>query len=94
MINIGPNGKPTYVPAELCTILPGQPLKVKLSTMEQTNMINFACRTAPENAKSIVESARAMLGHDNNPVLVSICDLERLAHTHLFLTVENNHLGI
>lgn len=47
-------------------------MKVKLSAHEADSMINFACRSPPSNAKSITTSARALLGLDNNILLVSL----------------------
>ena len=69
-MNAGSAAKPMYFPAEFCTILPGQPLKAKLRPNEQDSMIQFACRAPPSNASSIITSARALLGLDNNNFLV------------------------
>ncbi|KAL2197936.1 ribonuclease H-like domain-containing protein [Corynascus similis CBS 632.67] len=69
LINVGTTGKPEYILAELCTLLPGQPLKSKLSPPEQDSMIKFACRAPPENAVSVTTSARYLLALDNNKLL-------------------------
>ncbi|KAK3682526.1 ribonuclease H-like domain-containing protein [Podospora appendiculata] len=69
LINVGSPGKPVYVLAEHCTVIPGQPLKTKLTPKEQDSMIQFACRPPPSNAVSITTSARAVLALDNNPLL-------------------------
>ncbi|KAK4158401.1 ribonuclease H-like domain-containing protein [Chaetomidium leptoderma] len=69
LINVGTQRKPVYILAEFCTLLPGQPLKSRLSPQEQDAMIQFACRAPPENAKSITTSARDILALDNNKLL-------------------------
>ncbi|KAK3332061.1 hypothetical protein B0T19DRAFT_93634 [Cercophora scortea] len=69
LINVGSPDKPIYFLAEHCTVLPGQPLKVKLTPNEQDSMIQFACRPPPSNAVSITTSARSLLALDNNPLL-------------------------
>jgi hypothetical protein len=72
LINVGTSGKPIYIPAEFCKLLPSQPLKARLSPAEQAAMINFACRSPPENAESVTTSARNVLALNNNPLLVSL----------------------
>ncbi|KAL2150876.1 hypothetical protein VTH82DRAFT_7439 [Thermothelomyces myriococcoides] len=69
LINVGTAGKPIYVLAELCALVPGQPLKAKLSPQEQDSMIRFACRPPPDNALSVTTSARQLLALDNNKLL-------------------------
>jgi hypothetical protein len=71
LINVGSTGKPVYVLAELCKIVPGQPARKKLGGREQDAMIQFACRPPPANAKSVSTAGRELLGLDNNPLLVS-----------------------
>jgi hypothetical protein len=65
-------GKPIYIPAEYCRLPPSQPLKARLSPAEQAAMINFACRSPPDNAESVTTSARNVLALNNNPLLVSL----------------------
>jgi hypothetical protein len=72
LINVGTTRKPIYIPAEYCELLPGQPLKTRLSPGNQDAMIQFACRPPPANAQSITTSARALLALDNNKLLVSL----------------------
>jgi hypothetical protein len=72
LINVGTLGKPIYIVAEWCTLVQGQSLKTKLSSLEQDGMIKFACRSPPENAESVTSSARQLLGLDNNKLLVSL----------------------
>ncbi|KAK3292597.1 ribonuclease H-like domain-containing protein [Chaetomium fimeti] len=69
LINVGTSTKPIYIPAEFCELLPGQPLKSRLSPQEQDSMIQFACRPPPANAQSITTAARNLLALDNNKLL-------------------------
>ncbi|AEO64246.1 uncharacterized protein THITE_2110186 [Thermothielavioides terrestris NRRL 8126] len=69
LINAGTAAKPTYILAEHCTLLPGQPMRSRLSPAEQDAMIQFACRVPPENAQSITTSGRELLALDSNPLL-------------------------
>lgn len=82
LINVGTTNKPIYILAELCTLLPGQPWKTKLASQEQKAMVNFACRSPAENARSITTRARDMLALDNNRLLVSSKD----ASAYLYCT--------
>jgi eukaryotic translation initiation factor 2C len=78
LINVGTSGKPIYIPAEFCRLLPSQPLKAKLTPAEQAAMINFACRSPPENAQSVTTSARNVLALNDNPLLVSLAGILRM----------------
>ncbi|KAL2162145.1 hypothetical protein VTH06DRAFT_7930 [Thermothelomyces fergusii] len=71
LINAGTLDKPVYILAELCTLLPGQPLpkRTTLLPQEQDSMIRFACRPPPDNAVSVTTSARDLLALDNNKLL-------------------------
>ncbi|KAH6617949.1 ribonuclease H-like domain-containing protein [Chaetomium sp. MPI-SDFR-AT-0129] len=69
LINVGTSKKPIYFVAEQCTLLPGQPLKARLSPSEADSMIRFACRSAPQNAQSITTAGRALLKLDGNTLL-------------------------
>jgi hypothetical protein len=71
LINLGTKGKPVYYPAELCYVIPGQPVKTKLLPAEQDAMIKFACRKPAENATSIITSGRELLALKDNKLLVS-----------------------
>ncbi|EFX01059.1 RNA interference and gene silencing protein [Grosmannia clavigera kw1407] len=64
VINLGKRDNPRYYPAEWCTLLPGQPVKARLSASESAAMILFACRTPVENARSITGLARQVLQLD------------------------------
>ena len=68
MIKAGCPGPSNFL-AELCTLLPGQPVKSKLTGHEQDTMVNFACRALPKNALSITTSGGQLLALDNNSPL-------------------------
>ncbi|ORY62567.1 uncharacterized protein BCR38DRAFT_345772 [Pseudomassariella vexata] len=69
VVNTGTKLKPTYVPAELVEIIPGQALRRKTNSEETRQMIEFACRSPAANAQSIVSTGRTVLGLDGNPTL-------------------------
>jgi eukaryotic translation initiation factor 2C len=71
VLNLGTNDNPRFYPAEHCRILPGQPIRSRLTGEETTVMLNFACRSPFANARSIVTDGRGILGYENNPVLRS-----------------------
>ena len=64
LINVGSKGNPVYVPAEICEMIPGQPVKAKLSGPETEEMLRFACRSPYANALSISQDSRSVLGLD------------------------------
>ncbi|KAI1472880.1 Piwi-domain-containing protein [Daldinia caldariorum] len=68
VIKFGTN-RPTYCPAELLEVIPGQPLKRKLTGDETSKMILFACRSPWANATSIMNEGRRCLGLDGNTAL-------------------------
>ena len=53
VLNVGSRNNPTYLPIELATVLPGQPVRRLLSGLQTTAMINFAARAPHLNAESI-----------------------------------------
>ncbi|KAL0577823.1 hypothetical protein V5O48_004151 [Marasmius crinis-equi] len=56
-------GKPgSYLPAELCTIEPGQPFRGGLTPSMTKEMIRVACRNPKDNAESIVGDGFQRLG--------------------------------
>lgn len=54
VVNVGNIDYPTYLPLQVCYILPGQPAKTKLDQTQTQHMIRFAVRRPVENATSIV----------------------------------------
>ncbi|KAK3945563.1 ribonuclease H-like domain-containing protein [Diplogelasinospora grovesii] len=69
LVNVGTVNRPMYIPAEQCSVLPGQLVKSKLTPGEQEDMIRFACRFPADNAQSIVTKGRALLALDGNKLL-------------------------
>ncbi|KAF4626624.1 hypothetical protein G7Y89_g11532 [Cudoniella acicularis] len=66
VINIGNREHPSYLPAEVCVVQPGQTIKRRLSPEQTQAMITFACRKPWENGDSIVGDGRAVLGLNNS----------------------------
>ena len=56
------------MPAEVCTVMPGQTIKRRLSPEQTQQMITFACRKPWENGNSIVGDGKAVLGLNNSGV--------------------------
>lgn len=56
VINVGTEQNPSYLPAEVCVVLPGQSAMAKLSGDQTRNMISFAVRGPWMNAESIVKN--------------------------------------
>ena len=72
VVNVGNRENPSYLPAEVCVVLPGQTIKRRLSPEQTQSMITFACRQPWANADSIVGDGKAVLGlNSSNAVLVS-----------------------
>jgi eukaryotic translation initiation factor 2C len=57
VLNVGTPSDPIYIPAELCTVLPGQPYRKFLSGDQTTKMLRFAARVPNQNAMSIAGDA-------------------------------------
>lgn len=62
VVNVGTRENPSYLPVEVCMVEPGQPAKAKLSPNQTRNMLNFAVRSPPQNAESIVSTGLRVLG--------------------------------
>jgi hypothetical protein len=72
VVNVGTRENPSYLPVEVCMVEPGQPAKAKLSPNQTRNMLNFAVRSPPQNAESIVSTGLRVLGlAPSNPTAVS-----------------------
>lgn len=74
VINVGTDKNPSYLPAEVCIVLPGQSAMAKLSGDQTRNMIRFAVRGPWLNAESIVNDGLLTggLSTQTNPLLVSL----------------------
>ncbi|KAK5630232.1 hypothetical protein RRF57_005947 [Xylaria bambusicola] len=64
VVNIGGKDNPSYLPAEVCDVRPGQPARPRLSRLQGQKMIRFAVRPPAQNARSIVTSGRKLLGFE------------------------------
>lgn len=73
VVNVGTNENPSYLPAEVCIVLPGQHARARLNGEQTSNMVNFACRPPWVNASSIENDGfeTAGLSRKTNPLLVS-----------------------
>lgn len=73
VVNVGSSDNPSYLPAEVCVVLPGQHARARLNGEQTSNMVNFACRPPWVNAKSIEDDGfeTAGLSRNINPLLVS-----------------------
>ena len=72
VINVSTKDNPSYLPAEVCIVRPGQPAVTKLYPAQTQQMIRFAVRRPARNAQSIVTTGNRLLGLEQaNPTLVS-----------------------
>jgi eukaryotic translation initiation factor 2C len=73
VINVGTWQNPSYLPADVCIVLPGQPSGTKLTPYQTQQMIRFAVRKPVQNAQSIVINGAKVLGIQppTNATLVS-----------------------
>jgi eukaryotic translation initiation factor 2C len=62
VVNVGTTQDPSYLPAQVCEVLPGQLSRNKLSRTQTQQVIRFAVRKPAQNAQSIVTSGAQMLG--------------------------------
>ena len=74
VVNVGNRENPSYLPAEVCQALPGQPIKRRLSPEQTQGMISFACRKPFENAESIVGDGKAVLGLNPSANSIAVCN--------------------
>jgi eukaryotic translation initiation factor 2C len=72
IIDVGGPGRPSYIPAELCDIEPGEPHLGKLGPKETSDMLRVASRKPADNTAIIMESGMQRLGYNpSTPVLNS-----------------------
>ncbi|KAI0390066.1 ribonuclease H-like domain-containing protein [Xylariaceae sp. FL0594] len=62
VMNVGTRENPSYLPPQVCVVLPSQPAKTKLDPMQTAKMIRFAVRPPAENADSIVSQGHGVAG--------------------------------
>ncbi|KAH0562380.1 hypothetical protein GP486_002931 [Trichoglossum hirsutum] len=66
VVNVRSAQDPVYLPPELCTVLPGQIARRKLSDVQTAEMITVAARRPAENAKLIVGEGGGVVGLTGN----------------------------
>lgn len=73
VVNVSTRERPTYLPPEVCMVLPGQIARTKLSPEQTQSMIRFAVRKPCDNAESILRDGLSTVGLSaaTNPRLVS-----------------------
>jgi hypothetical protein len=79
VINVPGRDNPSYLPAEVCEVRPGQPAGAKLSSLQTQQMIRFAVRRPIHNAQSIVTAGGRLLGFEptNSTLVRTLCSTVR-----------------
>jgi eukaryotic translation initiation factor 2C len=77
VVNVGNRENPSYLPAEVCVVLPGQTINRRLSPDQTQQMITFACRKPWENGNSIVGDGKAVLGLNPSPNSILVSSVTR-----------------
>jgi eukaryotic translation initiation factor 2C len=67
VINVGNRQNPSYLPVDVCIVVPGQPSNAKLSPAQTQQMISFAVRKPAQNATSITTNGVQVLGIGAQP---------------------------
>lgn len=62
VVNVGNRENPTYLPADVCHVVQGQPSSAKLTDLQTQQMVRFAVRGPAMNAESIIASGTRLLG--------------------------------
>ena len=83
VVNVGNQENPSYLPAEVCVVMPGQASHAKLAPPQTQQMIRFAVRKPWENAKSITQEGVNTVGllPQVNNALVRIFSYEEADHS-------------
>ncbi|KAI0202794.1 ribonuclease H-like domain-containing protein [Astrocystis sublimbata] len=69
-INIGTGENPSYVPADVCYVMSGQPAKAQsLNSSQTTNMIGFAVQSPRVSLATITQRGLRDVGLNENPYL-------------------------
>ncbi|KAI0871010.1 ribonuclease H-like domain-containing protein [Hypoxylon argillaceum] len=66
IVNVGTASQPSYLPAQVCVVLPGQPMGRTLGPSQAQKMIQFAVRGPADNARSIVSKGLQIVGLSND----------------------------
>ncbi|KAF8866718.1 QDE2 protein [Acephala macrosclerotiorum] len=91
VVNVGNKENPSYLPAEVCFVLPGQTIKRRLSPDQTAQMILAACRKPNENGNSIIGDGRSVLGL--KPAANSMASQLGLVVSQTFITVAGRVLA-
>ncbi|KAK4442952.1 ribonuclease H-like domain-containing protein [Podospora aff. communis PSN243] len=70
VVNVGTRDKPTYLPPEICVVMPGQSASSKLDPNQTQQMIRFAVRKPGANANSIAQEGLGLVGLSDTNVLL------------------------
>jgi len=70
VVNVGTRENPTYLPPEVCVVMPGQSADAKLDPRQTQQMIRFAVRRPADNANSIVHEGLNIVGLSSANVLL------------------------
>jgi eukaryotic translation initiation factor 2C len=62
VINVASKEKPVWIPAELCEIVSGIPLRGKLTDIQTSTMLQLACNAPATNAQTIMNEGFQKLG--------------------------------
>ncbi|MCJ1247072.1 hypothetical protein MMC30_004283 [Trapelia coarctata] len=62
VVNVGNRENPSYLPVEVCVVMPGQSSQSKLDPAQTQQMIRFAVRKPSQNATSITQDAPNTVG--------------------------------
>ena len=62
VVNVGSDKREAWVPAELCEIVSGIPLRGKLSDIQTSTMLQLACNPPATNARTILSEGFQKLG--------------------------------
>lgn len=72
LVKVGSHKNPSYLPPEVCRIVPGQPTTSRLTENQTAEMLNFAARRPALNAGSILGKSPGVLKlQQANPTTVS-----------------------
>lgn len=80
VMNVGTRQNPTYLPPEVCVILPGQSSLSKLEPDQTAQMIRFAVRRPNENASSIVSEGAETIGIGQAANTKLVCSTDAYDH--------------
>lgn len=78
VVNVGSRQNPSYLPMEVCEVIPGQQVKKKLTPSEVQKMVDFACRRPKLNADSIANDGKAILGLNTPDNAGLVGDIEEI----------------